>query len=191
MQLEAPFEKDSSFRIRFMGLTLEYTDTAVQESIEANHSDQESYIVDGEEAAGLFRSDILTDEEWDFKVTFAPGSQFIELFRRPITAQAIVTYASDDDWAPAVHKQESIPIESFRVTPFGAEVRLETKPDMHAASLDPSSDTGSLIYAVMKDGNRIALQENNQRLLAQAPIILEQLDYVLLADGTKFPVPGN
>jgi len=63
MQLEAPFEKDSSFRICFMGLTLEYTDTAVQESIEANHSDQESYIVDGEEAAGLFRSDILTDEE--------------------------------------------------------------------------------------------------------------------------------
>lgn len=185
MQLEAPFGKDISFRIRFMGLTVEYTDATVQESIEANHSDQGSYIVDGEEAAGLFHSDILTNKEWNFEVTFDPGSQFIELIRQPVTAQAIVTYTPDDEWAPAVQKQEPVRIESFCVTPFGAEVRLETKPDMHAASLDLSSDTGSLIYAVTKDGSRIPLQENNQRLLAQAPIVLEQLDYVLLADGTK------
>lgn len=187
MQLEAPFGKDISIRIRFMGLTLEYTDTAVQESIAANHAGQESYIVDGDEAAGLFRSDILTDEEWNFEVTFDPDSQFVELISQPVTAQAIVTYAPDDDWSPAVQKQEPIQIESFRVTPFGAEVRLGTKPDMHAASLDLSSDTGSPIYAVMQDGSRIALRENNQRLLAQTPIVLEQLDYVLLADGTELP----
>lgn len=191
MQLDAPFGKDISFRIRFMGFTVEYTDATVRESIEANHSDQESYIVDGDEAAGLFRSDILTDEEWNFEVSFDPGSQFIELIGQPVTAQAIVTYAPDDAWAPAVQRQEPVRIESFRVTPFGAEVRLETKPDMHAASLDLSSDTGSLIYAVMKDGSRIPLQESSQRLLAQTPIVLEQLDYVLLADGTKLPVPGN
>ena len=185
IQLDAPFGKGTSFRIRFMGFTVEYTDATVQESIAANHSGQESYIVDGDEAAGLFRSDILTDEEWNFEVTFDPDSQFVELIRQPVTAQAIVTYAPDDEWAPAVQKQEPVRIESFRVTPFGAEVRLETIPDMHTAFLDLFSDIGSPIYAVMKDGSQIPLQENNQRLLAQTPIVLDQLDYVLLADGTK------
>lgn len=188
-QLKAPFEKDISFRIRFMGFALESTDTAVQESIAAEHSGKESYLVDGEAAAGLFRSEILTDEQWDFTVNFAPDSQFVELITHPVTAQARVIYAPAEEWSPAIQKREPIQIESFRVTPFGAEVRLEAKPGMHAASLDLSPDTGTPIYAVMKDGSQIALQENNQTLLAQTPIVLGQLDHVLLADGTVLSLP--
>ncbi len=190
MLLESPFGKDISFRIRFMGITVEYEDSAVWESIEAEHSGQESYLVDGEELDGLFRSDILTDGEWNFNVAFDPDSQFIELITQPVTAQAKVTYEPTEAWSPAVQKQEPVQIESFRVTPFGADIRLEAKPGVNTASLDLSPDTGSPIYAVMKDGSRIALQEKNNQLLAQTPIVLNQLDHVLLGDGTQLDAPG-
>lgn len=102
----------------------------------------------------------------------------------------ITRHISIDRWRKKnAQKREPIQIESFRVTPFGAEVRLEAKPGMHAASLDLSPDTGTPIYAVMKDGSQIALLESSQTLLAQSPIVLGRLDHILLADGTVLPLP--
>lgn len=66
---------------------------------------------------------------------------------------------------------------------------MEAKPGMLAASLDLSPDTGTPIYAVMKDGSQIALLESSQPLLAQSPIVLGQLDHILLADGTVLSLP--
>ena len=39
----------------------------------------------------------------------------------------------------------------------------------------------------MKDGSRIEILNSE----FVEPIDLEKLDYILLADGTKLPVPGN
>ena len=53
----------------------------------------------------------------------------------------------------------------------------------------------SQIYAVMKDGSQIMLEDNWSRwdgynvLKARSPIILDEVDHVLLADGTKLMVP--
>ena len=39
----------------------------------------------------------------------------------------------------------------------------------------------------MKDGSRILLLDDRDKLLAQSPIVLSQLDHILLADGTELP----
>lgn len=187
--LEQPFGKDISFRIRFMGVYLDYTNTAVAESIDAQHAGEEAYIADGEEAAGLFCADVLTDEEWDFEVTFDADNQFMELITKPITAQARVYYYADAEKSWAYEKREPIDILSFRVTPFGASVTFDLTPDMNGASLEPDSD--NQVCAVMKDGSSIALQWDGDKLLAQTPIVLSQLDYVLLADGTRLEPTGE
>lgn len=186
--LEQPFGKDISFRIRFMGISLDYTDAAVEASIDAQYAGQD-YFVDGEAAAGLFRSEVLTDEEWNFDVTLDADNQFVELITRPTTLQARVWYYADAEKWTVVEKQEPVEILSFRVTPFGASVVWDLTPDMNAAALPSFPDTGQQASAVMKDGSRIALQGDNDRLLAQAPIILNQLDHVLLADGTTLYPP--
>ena len=95
MLLEDPFGKDVSFRIRLMGITLEYTNLELQREIEEKYAGQ-AYIVDGEEAAGLFCSDILTDEEWNFHVTFDSDNQFMELITKPVSAQAKVWRYADE-----------------------------------------------------------------------------------------------
>lgn len=187
LALEQPFGKDISFRIRFMGVSLDYTNTALEESIEAQYGGQE-YIVDGEAAAGLFCADVLTDEEWDFDVTLDADSQFVELITQPTAVRAKVFYYADAEKSTVCAKQEPISLRSFRVMPFGASIVFDLTPDMHAASLEP--DTDAKICAVLSDGSSIAFQWDGDKLLAQTPIILSQLDYILLADGTKLPAPG-
>ena len=184
MGLAQPFGKDISFRIRFMGVCLDYTNTAIAESIDAQYAGQE-YFVDGDALAGLFCTDVLTDEEWDFEVTLDTDNQFAELISQPTAVQARVFYYADAGQSTAIAKQEAIPLRSFRVTPFGASVAFDLPPDTNGASILPDSD--SQIYAVMKDGSRIVLLEDQDKLLAQSPIVLSKLDYILLADGTKLP----
>lgn len=185
MGLAQPFGKDISFRIRFMGVCLDYTDTAIEESIDAQYAGQE-YFVDEDALAGLFCTDVLTDEEWDFEVTLDADNQFAELISQTATVQARVFYYADAEQSTAIAKQEAINLRSFRVTPFGASMVFDLPPDTNGASLS-FPDTDRQICAVMKDGSRIVLLEDLDKLLAQSPIVLPQLDYILLADGTKLP----
>ena len=192
MLLEDPFGKDVSFRIRLMGITLEYKNQELQREIEEKYAGQ-AYIVDGEEAAGLFCSDILTDEEWNFHVTFDSDNQFIELITNPVFVQAKVwRYADEKQWETK-DSLEEVQISSFRVTPLGASISDVPKPDAIGISLKLWQDTDDEIYAVMKDGSRIKLDlvgTDNAVLQAETPIVLSQLDYILLEDGTKLFAPN-
>lgn len=187
--LEDPFGKDVSFRIRLMGITLEYTNLELQKEIEEKYAGQD-YIVDGEEAAGLFCSDILTDEEWYFDVTFAPDNQFVELITKPVSTQAKVwRYADEKQWK-VKDSLEEVQISSFRITPLGATVSYIPKPDAVGISSKLGEDG---IYAIMKDGSRVKLDftgNSDAVLQAETPIVLSQLDYILLEDGTKLLAPN-
>lgn len=192
MLLEDPFGKDVSFRIRLMGITLEYKNQELQREIEEKYAGQ-AYIVDGEAAAGLFCSDILTDEEWNFDITFDSDNQFIELITKPVFAQAKVwRYADEKQW-DTVDSLEEVQISSFRVTPFGANISYAPKPDAIGISPRIGENVENAIYAVMKDGSRIQLNltgNNDTVLQAETPIVLSQLDYILLEDGTKLFAPN-
>ena len=182
LNLHLLFQRQNIFHIRFLGITLEYTNLELQKEIEEKYAGQ-AYIVDGEEAAGLFCSDILTDGEWNFDITFDPDNQFIELISQPVSAQAKVwRYADEKQW-DTVDSLEEVQITSFRVTPFGASISYIPKQDAVGISLKLSQDTDDEICAVMKDGSRIKLEAagTDQTILqAETPIVLSQLDHILL-----------
>ena len=192
MLLEEPFGKENTFHIRLMGITLEYTNLELQKEIEEKYAGQ-AYIVDGEEAAGLFCSDILTDEVWEFDVTFDSDNQFMELITKPVSTQAKVwRYADEKQWETK-DSLEEVEISSFRVTPFGANITFVPKSDTIGISLKLWQNMDDMICAVMKDGSRIKLDltgADSTILQAETPIVLSQLDYILLEDGTKLFAPN-
>ena len=117
----------------------------------------------------------------------------MELITQPVSVQAKVwRYADAKQWETK-DSLEEVQISSFRVTPFGANIAFVPKSDTIGISLQLWQDTDDEIYAVMKDGSRIKLDLTGADatiLQAQTPIVLSQLDYILLEDGTKLFAPS-
>lgn len=73
---------------------------------------------------------------------------------------------------------------------LGDKIYAQMQKFFSTAAFSPtlSEDAGRGIYAIMKDGSRIKMNAAGMEptaLNAESPIILNQLDYVLLEDGTK------
>jgi len=133
-------------------------------------------------------SRILTEGDWHFSVTFDETNtdyDELELISSPITATACTGWSLDGK-----DVLMEFPISSFKLRKFSSEITqdtaAETEEQRRAA---PSADfygwRDHFAYAVMKDGTKIQLLERTNC----EPIDLAQVDYVLLADGTKLPVP--
>ena len=133
-------------------------------------------------------SRVLTEGEWHFSITFDETNtdyDALELISSPITATACTGWSLDGK-----DVLMEFPISSFKLRKFSSEITqdtaAETEEQRRAA---PSADfygwRDHFAYAVMKDGTKIQLLERTNC----EPIDLAQVDYVLLADGTKLPVP--
>ena len=134
-------------------------------------------------------SRVLTEGEWHFSIIFDETNtdyDEMELISSPITATACTGWSLDGK-----DVLMEFPISSFKLRKFSSEITqdtaAETEEQRRAA---PSADfygwQDHFAYAVMKDGTKIQLLERTNC----EPIDLAQVDYVLLADGTKLPVPA-
>lgn len=109
---------------------------------------------------------------WNFDVTFEDSDfREIELLREPITATASIGWNLDGTDA----------FEEFKVT----SVKLRSLSIEEVSENQNADFFGVSSYAVMKDGTQVEIMN---REFVQ-PIDLDQVDYILLADGTKLPVP--
>ena len=133
-------------------------------------------------------SRVLTEGEWHFSITFDEtntGYDALELISSPITATACTGWSLDGK-----DVLMEFPISSFKLRKFSSEITQDTAAETEeqrraAPSADFYSWRDHFAYAVMKDGTKIQLLERTNC----EPIDLAQVDYVLLADGTKLPVP--
>ena len=122
---------------------------------------------------------LLVEGEWIFPITFDENNgdyKEIELISEPITAKACIGWREDGTDALADRV-----ITSFKLRKFGYDIEFEETKEHDYAEF---SWTGHFIYAVMKDGSKMDL--SNQKW---QPFDLDQVDYVLLGDGTKLMMP--
>ena len=121
--------------------------------------------------------DTLAEGEWMFPITFDETNgdyREIELLSQPITAKGCTGWYADGTDALEEIKVTSVKLRSF-------SIELESEEE----NADFLRFTGISSYAVMKDGSRIEII--NERFAE--PIDLDQVDHVLLADGTKLLMP--
>ncbi|MGN0977486.1 MAG: DUF4179 domain-containing protein [Faecousia sp.] len=199
--LKDPFGSDVEFNVRFDDFTLEYIDQAVQESLEAKYAGQEAYMIDGEELAGLHKSDILVEGEWEFTIVFGVDgekAESIELISEPVMVEAQVYRKVGDDpiFYDVSHDLEQIKLTSFVLKPLGAELMFEQEEDVTGAFFEWQNDYwygNRDIFVVMKDGSQIALHTAfvGTKLTAETPIVLGEVEYILMGDGTKLDRPEH
>lgn len=129
----------------------------------------------------------LTEGEWQFPISFGADNcddRELELLTSPILMKA------GTGWLPdGTDVVMEFPVSSFKLRKFSSKIVRDTAAETEKQRAESYTDfygwNGHFICVVMKDGTRIELwdQEND------SAIDLTQVDYVLLPDDTKLPVP--
>ena len=131
---------------------------------------------------------LLVEGEWSFPITFDETNgdyREIELLSEPITATACYGWGADGTDA-----LEKFTVTSFKLRKFSSDITWDLIDDYRGeknfgSSADFYSWRDHFTYAVMKDGSKIQMVADQN----SEPIDLDQVDHVLLADGTRLEVP--
>lgn len=123
--------------------------------------------------------------DWQFEITFGDEDfQEIQLIREPVSTNVVVAWGFD---GADVYGDASI--TSFKLRSMSAAITC----DPGSAELTDYKNE-RYVTAVMRDGAEVKLNQRsqsgeNQIFLLEQPIDLDEVDHVLLADGTRLEIP--
>lgn len=148
---------------------------------------------------GFSEQELLAEGTWDFDFTFEKNETEIELLTDPIKTMGVTFDVSNPPDMKEI--QIEVPVKSIILRPFGVTVYYGDDSDgvdYETADIHFADDFTELSpwQAVMEDGTKMPLidlsgdsREGYRYLESELPIVLEKVDYILLSDGTKLPVP--
>lgn len=183
---DSPFTSDVEWTLHMEDLIAEHFNLSYWNQLQEERAGQDSVPLTEEESARLNHRVTLAEGEWNFSFRFDQcGYQEVELISEPVTASSCIGWKAD-----GTNVYDDVEITSFTLRPLGATITCAN----YTRAAPDFSDTDEPILAVMKDGSTVALMENRcsigeQQLLAASPIVIEEVAYVLLADGTELPMP--
>lgn len=196
--LTDPFASGFEFYFHFENFVRFCRDEEYCAELEKKYAGQEAYMIDGEEAARMYKTDLLVEGTWDFTLTFDGKSQqeSVELISEPVTVEADVhrRVGNEPLFYDTSNKLEPVKLTSFRLTPLGVTLCFEQEADVLGAFFEWKHYYGHedrYIYAVMKDGRQVALHTDSVGtiLTAESPIVLDSVDHILMGDGAILPMP--
>lgn len=195
-----PFGTEAVYHICIENIVREYDDEEYrQQLMDTKYKDQNAIMFTQEEIERMSKVDVLVEGIWEFDVTFSSGTQEIELLTQPVKASALITY-SVDPFSPTYSEDhqsyEEVTLTSVILRPLTVVFHYADCGGSASFTRNEEMDE-LLLYAVMKDGNQIALLpfgsqgKSFQTLEAETPLILSEVDHILMGDGTIIPVPAQ
>jgi len=126
-------------------------------------------------------TELVAEGKWEFDIVFSDnGIQEIEMIQQPVEGEVNIALNKE-----SYHK---VMITSLKLRALSAEITYEFLEPTHA------SGEFDAIFVVMKDGSQIMMLPKSGytgfcTYHFAVPIILTDVDYVLLPGGIKLPVP--
>ena len=123
---------------------------------------------------------ILVEGEWEFEITFDEEDgdyREVELLQQPTVIDVVGLREPESPiW-------DGVNVTSFILRKFSATITFD------AYYADFSEKDGQRMYVYMNDGSRILLYSHYGDCTPERTIDLDQVDYVLMVDGTKLMMP--
>ena len=155
-----------------------------QELLDTKYAGQENIMFTDEEASKIYQQVILAEGPWTFTLDLNDVKQnVLELIAEPVMLETCIGFKED-----GTDVFGEVKVTSLILSPLSATIYADCDfaPDFCAGQRK--------IYVVMTDGSQIELipdwgKIGEDHLKAASPIILDEVDHVLLADGTKIIAP--
>jgi len=188
-----PFGADVDWYIHIENIVHQVEDAEYRrELMEGEYAGQTDVVFTGEETQRLYKVEVLAEGEWDFTVNFAEHETGVELLSQPITVTMDVLRQFGNGIEDYDNFREAVTVPSVVVRPLSVTIDYEDCDGQpHFSNFDTES------CAVMRDGSRIILHNyggggtGSMILEAETPIVLDDVDYILLPDGTIIPMTEN
>jgi len=184
---EAAFGAGQEWVLKFENLIAKYDNLAyLIELTEGKYKDQTDFLFTPEEGEQLYPEVVLAEGVWEFRFQFTqPDVREIELIQAPVAVKTAVGMDVHGDYV-----YDTVNITSFVLRSLSAAVCTDD------ATYAPDFTAQGDLYVVMKDGSKILLDSESgssgeQQLRSEVPILLEKVSHILLADGTRIPVPAE
>lgn len=180
------FEAGSVWNLHIENIMAGYRNDAYLKELDEKYPDGNNLLTD-EEGEKAFPQVLLAEGVWDFEITFSDSDfRELELISKPVATLASIGWKPD-----GTDVYEEVTITSFVLRSLSATIRYD-----YDAAVDFTNNFDKLIFAVMKDGSQVRLFTKSgfvgqSQLMADAPILLDEVAYILLADGTKLTVPQS
>lgn len=175
-----PFAGDLVWNIHFEDLMARYHNTAYLQEAMKNYSG-ENVMLSDEDGAKIHPEVTLAKGTWDFTIDFSSSdTRQIQWLREPVVTSSKADW--DDQGKPIY---EDVEITALVLRSLSANIYIKEE--------DVCPDLPDL-RAVLKDGSQILIGSKSshvgeQSFLAESPIPLDEVDHLLLPDGTKLPRP--
>lgn len=175
------FTQDVRWELTVCALTADCWNTAYEQELRSKYAGQENVAYTDEESTRLNTFVPLVEGNWSFTFALENSTQEKAFLSAPITVQASVGWdASGKDVLGEV-KVNSIVLRQLSAT-------------VTYAGEYADFSCGDRLRVVMRDGSQIPLWSDGgstgiMYLFPETPIVLEEVDHLLLPDGTVLPTP--
>ena len=159
-----------------------------QKLLDTKYAGQENILFTDEESEKLYWKETVAEGPWEFTIDMGKvDAQELEIMTEPITTRSCYGFKADGTLVYEDAVITAVTIRPFSVTFYG-------EPSKSGVGLDIAPTAREEIFVAMKDGSRIDLKPRfsspgEERFEATSPIVLEEVAYVQIPDGTKIMAP--
>ena len=182
-KLADPFGTKAVYHIAIENIVCQSTNqTYYQHLMDTKYKGQTDIMFTHEETLRLHPTEVLAEGVWEFDLTLNREAPKIELLSKPIPAQAC--QRGTDDRCEMM----DVTLTSVILRPLSISLHCSS-----SASYPSFATEDNQVFAVRKDGSQIRLWPGGaqgrlyQELKAETPLIFDEIDHILLADGTVIP----